>query len=79
MLETGIGRAGNLHLCTMPNFVLPGDVSATDRYYARDIADRFTLNKEDSTITVPTGPGLGIEIDEEYIMALTEQSYEQSA
>lgn len=79
MLETGIGRAGNLHLCTMPNFVLPGDVSATDRYYDRDVADRFSLNTEDSTITVPTGPGLGIEIDEDYIKSLTDLTYEKAA
>ncbi|MFT5193348.1 MAG: O-succinylbenzoate synthase [Cellvibrionaceae bacterium] len=79
MLETGIGRAANLHLCTMPNFTLPGDVSATDRYYARDVSDRFSLNTEDSTITVPTGPGLGVEIDEDYIFALASQTFEQSA
>ncbi len=63
MLETGIGRALNLHLATLPNFILPGDVSATDRYYAQDIADPpFSLNPEDSTITVPTGPGIGVEV-----------------
>ncbi len=79
MLETGIGRAANLHLCTMPNFTLPGDVSATDRYFDRDIADRFTLNKEDSTITVPTGAGLGVEVDEEYIESLAEKHWELTA
>ncbi|MDJ0752926.1 MAG: o-succinylbenzoate synthase [Ardenticatenaceae bacterium] len=68
MLETGIGRAGNVHLATLPNFVLPGDISATERYYARDIANPpFVLNREDSTMTVPTGPGLGVEIDTELI------------
>lgn len=76
MLETGIGRAGNLHICTMPNFVLPGDVSATDRYYERDVSDRFSLNKEDSTITVPTGPGLGIEVDEDYIYSIADLTHE---
>lgn len=65
MLETGVGRAANIHLCSMPNFVLPGDVSATDRYYENDIADPpFVLNKEDSTMTVPTGPGSGVTVDE---------------
>jgi O-succinylbenzoate synthase len=63
MLETGVGRAANLHLATLPNFTLPGDISATERYYAEDIAEpTFHLNPEDSTITVPTGPGLGVEV-----------------
>ena len=68
MLETGIGRAANIHLASMANFVLPGDISATARYWKRDIATPpFVLNSEDSTMTVPTGPGLGIEIDEAFI------------
>ncbi len=63
MLETGVGRATNLHLATLPNFTLPGDISATERYYAEDIAEpSFHLNPEDSTITVPTGPGMGVEV-----------------
>ena len=63
MLETGVGRATNLHLSTLPNFTLPGDISATERYYSEDIAEpSFHLNVEDSTITVPTGPGIGIEV-----------------
>lgn len=63
MLETGVGRALNLHLATLPNFTLPGDISATNRYYREDIAGPdFNLNVEDSTITVPTGPGIGVRI-----------------
>lgn len=63
MLETGVGRASNLALATLPNFVLPGDVSASNRYYDRDITnERFVLNS-DSTIDVPNGPGLGVTID----------------
>jgi len=63
MLETGIGRAANLALASLPGFTLPGDISATDRYYDVDIAaPRFSLN-EDSTINVPDGPGLGVSID----------------
>jgi o-succinylbenzoate synthase len=63
MLETGIGRASNLALASLPGFVLPSDISASDRYYKRDITnERFTLNS-DSTITVPDTPGLGISID----------------
>ena len=60
MLETGVGRAANLALASLPNFMLPGDISASDRYYRQDItAERFVLNA-DSTIDVPAGPGLGV-------------------
>ena len=71
MLETGVGRASNLALASLPGFILPGDISASDRYYHRDITnERFTLN-DDSTITVPTGPGLGVTIDEEALNQFT--------
>jgi O-succinylbenzoate synthase len=63
MLETGVGRAANLALASLPGFVFPGDISATDRYYQEDITqERFVLNP-DSTITIPDAPGLGISID----------------
>jgi O-succinylbenzoate synthase len=63
MLETGVGRASNLALASLPGFTLPGDISASDRYYAKDITEgTFALNA-DSTIDVPTRPGLGINID----------------
>ena len=74
MLETGVGRAANLALASLPNFRLPGDISASDRYYARDIThERFQLNP-DSTITVPTAPGLGITIDEAAVKAFALRS-----
>jgi O-succinylbenzoate synthase len=64
MLETGVGRASNLALASLPGFSLPGDISATERYYLEDITqERFTLNS-DSTISVPQAPGLGITIDQ---------------
>ena len=63
MLETGIGRAAQLALASLPGFTLPGDISATARYYEHDIATPFFLNASDSTITVPTEPGLGVEVD----------------
>ena len=64
MLETGIGRASNLALASLPGFTLPGDISATDRYYELDVAKpRFELNS-DGTIDVPTGPGLGVDVDQ---------------
>ena len=63
MLETGVGRASNLALASLPGFKLPGDISASARYYLEDIThERFTLNS-DSTINVPNAPGLGISID----------------
>jgi O-succinylbenzoate synthase len=63
MLETGIGRAANLALASLPGFSLPGDISATERYYHEDIVrQRFALNP-DSTIDVPAAPGLGVDVD----------------
>jgi o-succinylbenzoate synthase len=63
MLETGVGRAANLALASLPGFTLPGDISASDRYYWEDITEeRFVLNP-DSTIDVPVGPGLGVTVD----------------
>jgi len=63
MLETGVGRAINLHLASLPNFTLPSDLSASNRYYHEDIAEpTFSLNPEDSTIDVPQGPGSGVEV-----------------
>ncbi|GIG61879.1 o-succinylbenzoate synthase [Longispora fulva] len=58
MLETGLGRAANVALAALPGFVLPGDTSASDRYYARDITAPFTL--EAGHVRVPTGAGLGV-------------------
>ena len=64
MLETGVGRASNLAIASLRGFVLPGDISASDRYYQHDITnERFVLNN-DSTIDVPNRYGLGITIDE---------------
>jgi O-succinylbenzoate synthase len=57
-------RAGQLALASLPGFTLPGDISATERYYTEDVArPDFVLNEEDSTISVPDKPGLGVEID----------------
>ena len=58
MLETGLGRAANVALAALPNFTLPGDVSASDRYYERDITEPFVL--ESGRVRVPQGPGLGV-------------------
>jgi len=71
MLETGVGRASNLALASLPGFVLPGDISASERYYVEDITqERFTLNP-DSTIDVPEGPGLGVHLDQAAVKKFT--------
>lgn len=59
MLETGIGRAANLALAALPNFTLPGDTSASDRYFRVDITEPFVL--EHGCLAVPTGPGIGVD------------------
>ncbi|GIH64690.1 o-succinylbenzoate synthase [Microbispora siamensis] len=59
MLETGIGRAANVALAALPGFTLPGDTSGSRRYYSTDITPPFEL--EDGHLTVPTGPGIGVE------------------
>ncbi len=59
MLETGIGRAANIALAALPGFTLPGDTSASRRYYATDVTAPFELDH--GTLAVPTGPGIGID------------------
>jgi len=61
MLETGIGRAANLALASLPGFTLPGDTSSSSRYFPRDLTEPFVA--EDGTMAVPQGPGLGVEPD----------------
>jgi O-succinylbenzoate synthase len=71
MLETGVGRASNLAIASLPNFSLPGDISASARYYQQDITNEvFTLNPN-STITVPDQPGLGVTINQAALDAVT--------
>lgn len=67
MLESGVGRAANVALASMPNFLLPGDISASERYFTRDITEPFVL--EGSTLAVLSGPGLGVEVDREFLVA----------
>jgi O-succinylbenzoate synthase len=69
MLESGIGRAANVALAALPNFTLPGDTSASDRYFARDVTPPFVL--EDGTLRVPTGPGIGVSPIPEVLAELT--------
>jgi o-succinylbenzoate synthase len=62
MLESGIGRAHNIHLSTLPGFTLPGDVAASRRYFAPDLIDPEIVVRSDGTIAVPTGPGIGVNL-----------------
>jgi O-succinylbenzoate synthase len=62
MLESGIGRAGNVALASLPNFTLPGDISASKRYYKEDIVDPAFEVAADGTMAVPTGPGIGVNV-----------------
>jgi O-succinylbenzoate synthase len=59
MLESGIGRAHNIALSTLPNFTLPGDVTASKRYWSEDIIEPEVSVSKLGTIRVPAGPGLG--------------------
>jgi o-succinylbenzoate synthase len=69
MLETGVGRAANLALSALENFTLPGDISATARYFTEDITAPFVL--EDGHIRVPRGPGTGVEVLPDVLGRLT--------
>jgi O-succinylbenzoate synthase len=69
MLETGIGRAPNVALAALPGFTLPGDTSASDRYYRMDITAPFVL--ADGHLAVPTGPGIGVDPIPEQLDAVT--------
>lgn len=60
MLETGVGRAVNLALASMPGFTLPGDTSASGRYFHDDLTEPFVMDP-DGTMAVPTGPGIGVD------------------
>jgi O-succinylbenzoate synthase len=73
MLEAGIGRAHNIALSTLPNFILPGDVSASKRYWTRDIIVPPVEVSPLGTIEVPTAPGFGYEIDHDFLKSVTVQ------
>ncbi len=71
MLESGIGRAANIHLSTLANFSLPGDIAASTRYFDPDLIDPPIEVAADGTIAVPGGPGLGVTIREDRIESAT--------
>ena len=72
MLESGIGRAHNLALASLPGFTLPGDISASSRYFGRDVIVPEVMVAADGTAEVPRGPGLGFEVDLAFIESCSE-------
>jgi O-succinylbenzoate synthase len=71
MLESGIGRAANIHLSTLTNFSLPGDIAASKRYFDPDLIDPPIEVAADGTIAVPGGPGLGVSICDDRVERAT--------
>lgn len=76
MLETGIGRAHNIAMSTLSGFTLPGDVSASARYWEKDIIEPPVTVSPQGEIRAPSSPGIGYEVDEKFIGTLTRRSEE---
>jgi O-succinylbenzoate synthase len=74
MLESGIGRAHNVHLSTLPNFTLPGDVADSKRYFTEELIEPRVEVRSDGTIAVPSGPGIGYEVCEDRVQRHTLRS-----
>ena len=74
MLESGIGRAHNLHIASLPNFRLPNDLSASNRYWKQDLIEPAIVLEKDGIIQVPDGPGIGVDPVEERIRRATLKS-----
>jgi len=79
MLEAGVGRAHNIAMSTLPNFTLPGDVSASARYWDEDIIDPEVEVTSQGTIRVPTTPGLGYKVKRELVEKLTVRKQDWAA
>jgi O-succinylbenzoate synthase len=80
MLETGIGRAYNVALASLPNFSLPGDLSPSARYWHRDVVTPEWTMDADGMVPVPTDrPGLGVTVDRDFLDSLTVRSEELTA
>jgi O-succinylbenzoate synthase len=71
MLESGIGRAANVALASLEGFSLPGDISASARYYAEDLVEEPFILNPDSTLSVPQGPGLGVKVRRDMLQCYT--------
>ncbi len=68
MLESGVGRAHNIHLSTLPNFSKPGDTASASRYFATDTVNE-ALEAENGLMPVPSGPGIGVSLNREFVEA----------
>jgi O-succinylbenzoate synthase len=74
MLESGIGRAHNIAVSTLPGFTLPGDVSASNRYWDEDIIEPEVEVNPNGRIRVPAAPGIGYQVRGDRVAALTVRS-----
>ncbi|UOQ94202.1 o-succinylbenzoate synthase [Halobacillus shinanisalinarum] len=74
MVETGISKAHNIALSSLPNFTIPGDLSSSDRYFNKDLLLK-PIKVENGKIDVPNGHGIGVEVDESFLEKMTYQSY----
>jgi O-succinylbenzoate synthase len=72
MLESGIGRAHNIAIASLKGFSLPGDISASSRYFERDVISPEVTVDPDGTVQVPDRVGLGFDIDVDFIKHMTE-------
>lgn len=73
MLESGVGRAHNIAMSTLPGFTMPGDVSASARYWEEDVIDPPVTVSPRGTIQAPAGPGIGYAVNEKRIEILTKR------
>jgi len=79
MLESGIGRAHNVHLASLPNFSLPGDIAASRRYFVPDLIEPGIEVNATGTVAVPTGAGIGVQVDWDRVNRATVETYEVRA
>lgn len=79
MLESGVGRAHNVALASLPGFTLPGDISSSRRYWEQDIVFPEFEVRPDGKMDVPTGAGIGVDVDVERVEALTVRKVEFTA
>jgi o-succinylbenzoate synthase len=78
MLETGIGRAANVAFASLPGVTLPCDISATDRYFNPDVTEPPFVLQPDSTLIVPQGKGIGVEVQQDRLEAAVAQWHERA-
>jgi o-succinylbenzoate synthase len=74
MVETGLGRAANAAMASLPGFILPGDVSGSNRFFREDITEEILMH--DGVVDVPSGPGFGVTIDPEKLARFTTETME---